>query len=129
MSGHDEDASASKKAPVAAENQTAGGRDPRITPLGDNAGVHIRTEEEPDEVAIDFGGFVVSLGTSCLINLGQHKNPETGKREKDLDAARQLIHILEMLQKKTRGNLDEDEGQLLKSLLFDLRMAYVEATK
>ena len=100
-----------------------------VKPLGDNAGVYIpREEEERRELALDFGGFLVSLGTSCLVNLGRYADPDTGTLHKDLAGARQVIHILEMLQEKTRGNLTEDEEQLLRSLLYDLRMAYVEAS-
>ena len=109
--------------------------DPRVTPLGGNAGVHVREEEddaEPSEtrdeerVPIDFGGFIVSLGTSCMVNLGKQPNPETGKTERDLPAARQTIDIIEMLRDKTRGNLDNQEQQLLTTLLHDLRKAYNE---
>ncbi len=34
-----------------------------------------------------------------------------------------------MLQDKTRGNLDHDEESLLRSILFDLRMKYVESAR
>lgn len=102
--------------------------DPRVTPLGGNAGVHIRSEEEEEEeLPLDFGGFIVSLGTSCMVNLGKHENPETGRLETDLEAAQQVIHILQMLQHKTRGNLSVEEEKLLATLLFDLREAYDEA--
>lgn len=115
MSNHDDDAAT---------------KEPRVTPLGDNAGVHIRTDEEKiDPVAIDFGGFLVSLATSCLVNLGRCSDPESGQTVTDFDAARQMIHILEMLQEKTSGNLTTDEEQLLRTLLYDLRIAYVEATR
>ncbi len=105
--------------------------DPRVTPLGGNAGVHIRSddEEKADEVAIDFGGFIISLGTSCMINLGKHEDPHTGTINRDLDAARQVIHILEMLREKTAGNLCVEEENLLKTLLADLRQAYGEAAE
>lgn len=108
---------------------------PRITPLGDNRGVHIASDEPAPshpagavDAAIDFGGFVISLGTSCMVNLGKYENPETGRYEKDLEAARQVIQILEMLQKKTRGNLEPEEERLIGSLIYDLRMAFVEAS-
>ena len=105
-------------------------KDPRITPLGDNAGVHIRSDhDEVDPVAIDFGGFLVSLATSCLMNLGRYSDPETGEVQTDFDAARQMIQIIEMLQEKTAGNLDTEEEQLLRTLLYDLRIAYVESTQ
>jgi hypothetical protein len=34
-----------------------------------------------------------------------------------------------MLAEKTRGNLDGQEAKLLESLLFELRMRYVESEK
>ena len=104
--------------------------DPRVTPLGGNAGVHIRSDENPEdrqEASIDFGGFIVSLGTSCMINLGKHTNPETGQIGVDLPAARQVIEILEMLRHKTRNNLDPEEEKLLDTLLHDLKQAYQDA--
>ncbi len=45
------------------------------------------------------------------------------------ELARQNIDILEMLQEKTRGNLDPEETRLLESLLFDLRMRFVETKR
>ncbi len=102
--------------------------DPRVTPLGGNAGVHIQSEDEPDDdPTIDFGGFIVSLGTSCMVNLGQHPNPETGTVDVDIPAASQVIDILQMLQHKTRGNLSREEEKLLETLLHDLRKAFDDA--
>lgn len=101
--------------------------DPRVTPLGGNAGVHIQAEpedEDDEEPMIDFGGFIVGLGTSCMINLGKQDHPETGTRQLDLPSAEEVIAILEMLQEKTRGNLDREEEQLLTALLRDLKSAY-----
>jgi hypothetical protein len=34
-----------------------------------------------------------------------------------------------MLEHKTKGNLDEPEHKLLASLIYDLRVAYVDAQK
>ncbi|MFU8803881.1 MAG: DUF1844 domain-containing protein [Bradymonadaceae bacterium] len=112
------------------------GRDedaPRGTPLGDNTGVHIPSSA-PDASAssgidIDFGGFIISLGTSCMVNLGKFENPETGAVHKDLDAAKQVIHILNMLRDKTRGNLEPEEERLLSSLIHDLKVAFVQASR
>ena len=51
---------------------------------------------------------------------------QSAPAEKNLPAARQTIELLEMLGEKTRGNLEEEERKLLESLLYDLRMRYVE---
>mgnify|MGYP000435070944 CR=1 FL=1 len=45
-----------------------------------------------------------------------------------LDTARHLIDVLGMLEHKTRGNLDESEQKLLQSLIYDLRVAFVDAS-
>jgi hypothetical protein len=46
-----------------------------------------------------------------------------------LTLARQNIDILDILQKKTKGNLTNEEEQLLLEVLRDLRLKYVEATR
>ncbi|MBA2663678.1 MAG: DUF1844 domain-containing protein [Bradymonadaceae bacterium] len=64
-----------------------------------------------------------------MINLGTFENPETGKIERDMAAARNIIQILVMLEQKTRGNLEAEEQRLIQSLIYDLKLAYVEANK
>jgi hypothetical protein len=80
--------------------------------------------------AIDFYTFVLSLGSSVLIHLGDAPHPETGKpAEPNLALAQQSIEILSMLQQKTRGNLSPEEDKLIDQLLLDLKLRYVEASK
>jgi hypothetical protein len=79
--------------------------------------------------AVDFHTFVLSLGSSALLHLGELERPGAGAVEKDLPMAKHTIDILAMLQEKTRGNLSPEEDKLLESLLFDLRLRYVEARK
>ena len=74
---------------------------------------------------IDFYTFVLSLGSSAFVHLGDAPHPETGKPEADLPLAKQTIDIIGMLQEKTRGNLTAEEEQLVGNLLSDLRLRYV----
>ena len=77
---------------------------------------------------VDFGTFVLSLGSSAIMHLGEHE--EAGaKVEKDLPLAKHTIDILAMLQAKTKGNLTSAEDKLMESLLYDLRLRYVNASK
>jgi hypothetical protein len=76
---------------------------------------------------MDFSMFVMSLGSSAMVNLGQLPPPEGMEVTLDLVAAKQIIDILGVLEEKTRGNLDESEDKLLASLLYDLRVHYVDA--
>lgn len=84
----------------------------------------------PELPRIDFSTFALSLATSALYHLGLAELPEGGGRaEKNLPLARQTIDTLELLQEKTRGNLDEEEAKLLESLLYELRLRCVEASR
>jgi len=74
-----------------------------------------------------FPAFLNGLVTDALINLGAVKNPMTGQQELNLDAARYLIDVLQMLRQKTKGNLDETESQFLDSALHELHLRFVEA--
>ena len=74
---------------------------------------------------LDFSMFIFSLNSSALVNLGVLDNPATGKNEKNISAAKQTIDILGMLEEKTRGNLSKQEEDMLKHMLYDLRMIYV----
>lgn len=80
--------------------------------------------------AMDFATFLISLSTSALYHLGlvaeQEGQPPPAP---DLPMARQTIDLLEMLEEKTRGNLSDDEAQLLESMLYELRMQFVEVQR
>ncbi|MDD4272491.1 MAG: DUF1844 domain-containing protein [Desulfobacter postgatei] len=76
---------------------------------------------------IDFSSFILSLYSSGLVQLGIVEDPSTGKKTKNLEIAKHTIDMIAMLQEKTSGNLNGDEQNLLKALLSELRIAYVEA--
>jgi uncharacterized protein DUF1844 len=75
---------------------------------------------------INFPTFIISLNASALVNLGAIEDPASGKKVKNLLIAKQTIDILSMLEEKTRGNLTEEEEQILKNILYDLRIIYVK---
>ena len=68
----------------------------------------------------------MSLNASALVNLGLIDDPASGGKSKNLPVAKQTIDIIAMLEEKTRGNLNEDEEQMLKSILYELRMLYIK---
>ncbi|MFH1144682.1 MAG: DUF1844 domain-containing protein [Candidatus Eisenbacteria bacterium] len=61
-----------------------------------------------------------------LIWLGKVPDPSTGKAHRELPQVREVIQFLEMLEMKTRGNLNPDEQQELRRVLTLLRLNYVE---
>jgi Domain of unknown function (DUF1844) len=80
--------------------------------------------------AVTFVGFVLSLAHTAAVHFGDVANPATGQTgELNLDAARQMIEILSLLEEKTRGNLSAEERQFLDQILYELRMRYIEVQK
>jgi hypothetical protein len=75
---------------------------------------------------IDFSTFVLSINSSALVQLGLIEDPASGQKTKNLALAKQTIDLLAMLEDKTRGNLTSDEENILKNLLYELRMLYVK---
>ncbi len=74
----------------------------------------------------DFVELLHFLHILCWQALGKVANPVSGKPEKNLQFAKRLIDILETLEIKTKGNLQEDEKRILEDMLTDLRLNYVD---
>jgi hypothetical protein len=81
-----------------------------------------------ESTEMGFETFVLSLGTATLVSLGEIKNPVSGNHDKNLVAAKQHIEILEMLSKKTAGNLTDNEARLIQQILYEVRLKYVAQT-
>jgi hypothetical protein len=99
-----------------------------VPPSGGTAGARppeTREEAEP----VTFSTFVLGLSTQALLHLGEIPNPLTKGLERDLPAAKQVIDILGILRQKTGSNLEPGEEALLDSVLYDLRMRYVELVR
>src|SRR5438093_11011005 len=75
---------------------------------------------------VDFHTFILSLGSSALLHLGELDHPDGREARPDLRLAKHTIDIIGMLEEKTRGNLTPPEARLMESLLYDLRLRYVE---
>jgi hypothetical protein len=100
---------------------------------GARAGANLADDRRSSEAsalpAVDFHTFVLSLGSSALLHLGELEHPDGGAAELDLPLAKHTIDILSMLEAKTKGNLTSAEEKLIESLLYDLRLRYVNASK
>jgi len=83
-------------------------------------------DKEPNYPPINFTNFVLSLSTSALFHFGDFPEQEDGKTQKNLPAAKQTIDILDMLNEKTKGNLNENEAQLIQGVLYELKLRYVK---
>lgn len=93
-----------------------------------------RRTDIPDSSGTDmdsalFANLVLQQTQMAMMLMGSFPHPETGKTFRDLERARLLIDQLEMLERKTRGNLTRDEAELLKQSLMNLRMGFVAAVE
>lgn len=78
---------------------------------------------------VDFSGFIVGLAETALLQLGFLKIQGQEQPRKDLPGAKHTIDLIALLEQKTKGNLTDDEKRILTDTLFQLRMAFVEASK
>ena len=79
---------------------------------------------------VSFTALVISLASSTAVHFGDLGDPVTGARQPvNLAGAAQTIELLAILEDKTRGNLTEDERQVLTQVLAELRLRYVELAK
>ena len=81
----------------------------------------------PDSISARFASMILQQTNMALMLLGRIPHPESGQSHTDVEAARMFIDQLEMLEHKTRGNLEPQEEKLLQQSLTTLRMAFVEA--
>jgi len=81
------------------------------------------------ETNVMFLQLVMSLEAAAMQQLGKIQNSFTGKIERNLELAKSTIDMLEMFEKKTAGNLSHEEEAILKRVLFQLRMNYVDELK
>lgn len=83
-------------------------------------------EQVSDYPPITFTNFVLSLSTSALFHFGDFPDSEGGASQKNMPAAKQTIDILDMINEKTKGNLNENENSLIQGVLYELKMRYVK---
>jgi hypothetical protein len=77
--------------------------------------------------AITFEHLVQQFYVSAMIQMGA--GAQEGQRPRvDIVGARTTIDLLGVLQEKTRDNLTEAETRTLESVLYEVRMAFLELT-
>ncbi|MEA3296444.1 MAG: DUF1844 domain-containing protein [candidate division Zixibacteria bacterium] len=76
-----------------------------------------------------FFQLVLSLQAGAMTQMGKVASQLTGEIERNMDMARNSIELLAMLEKKTKGNLTDDEQKVLNGVLYELRMNYMDELK
>jgi hypothetical protein len=109
------------------EEPEAGGAEEKSA-LADSEAGPTPPSEDPGAPKVDFSMLILSVSHSAFYHLGLVGDPATQQTAPvDKTLARSDIDLLEILQEKTQGNLTPEEENLLQSLLYDLRMRFVES--
>lgn len=87
--------------------------------------------EEPEEQKeiippLDFSSLILPFYTQALIKLGLAKDFISEKQEGDLELAKRLIDLLDLLKDRTKGNLKPEEEKFFSSCLQQLKLSYME---
>jgi hypothetical protein len=73
-----------------------------------------------------FMGLILMFHAAAMQHLGKTKNPLSDKIERSLEQAQFVIDTLDTLQKKTKGNLTDEEARFLTNAIKELKLNYVE---
>lgn len=84
--------------------------------------------ESASGVPVSFSSFVISLGSSSLMLMGEQLDPQQPAMPVNLPQAKEIIDLLSVLDVKTKGNLTTEEQAVMRDMLYALRMKYVSLT-
>jgi len=101
-----------------------------------------KNQEKKDEKAIprkktpevilpplEFSSLVLPFFTQGLLSLGQIENEKEEKEDKNIELAKRMIDLLDLLRQRTKGNLQPEEDAFLESSLHQLKLAYMDKAK
>jgi len=104
-------------------------RSPTTSPAASGIQPHQQTgPSDPHQdsgIPVTFSSFVISLGSSSLMLMGEQLDPQQPPIPVNLPQAKEIIDLLSVLEEKTTGNLTTEEQTVLRDMLYALRMKYV----
>jgi hypothetical protein len=78
---------------------------------------------------VDFQDLIMGFSSAALYYMEETAVEGKAKATKNMVLARQNIDIILILKEKTKGNLSDDESQMIEQVLADLQLKFVEAAK
>lgn len=98
---------------------------------GDGAGGAAEEAEEADAIppSRSFQLMVDFLTRNAAAMLGGMADPRTGQPFVDIEGAREMIDMLDVLREKTKGNLAKADSDLLVEVLGSLKLSFMEISK
>lgn len=86
-------------------------------------------DNEAQQQDLHFLVHVQQQADMAWMALGKQANPMTNETSVNLDAARFCIGVLEMIERKTAGNLNDEEAALLQNSLTNLRLNFLDVQR
>lgn len=111
-----------------AGNSTQGQAAPKDSAAAKEPGASETPSQEipasrPFQMLVDF------LTRNAAAMLGGVADPRTGQAFLDLEGAREMIDMLDVLREKTQGNLAQQDEDLLIEVIGSLKLTYMEVSK
>lgn len=93
------------------------------------AGAGIKGQEarhdDTEQSSIDFISFISTLAATAYMHLGERVAPDQPEEGVNLPAAKQMIDLLDLIRKKTEGNLEKREQDAMDAILYNLRVRFI----
>ncbi|HEY6467502.1 MAG TPA: DUF1844 domain-containing protein [Candidatus Acidoferrales bacterium] len=89
----------------------------------------VEEEEEKIPPSRSFQMMVDFLTRNAAAMLGGMADPRTGQPFVDIEGAREMIDMLDVLREKTKGNLAKADSDLLVEVLGSLKLTFMEISK
>ncbi len=89
-------------------------------------------EEREGEVSLNemlFVALVRDFESMAMVGFGKLVDPVSQKAERNMERAKIAVDMLGMLEEKTKGNLSQAELSLMRQVLTNLRLNYVDELK
>lgn len=98
---------------------------------GDGALETAPAEEEAEQIppSRSFQMLIDFLTRNAAAMLGGMADPRTGQPFVDIEGAREMIDMLDVLREKTKGNLAKADSDLLVEVLGSLKLTFMEISK
>jgi len=98
---------------------------------GDGASGTSEEAEEADAIppSRSFQLMIDFLTRNAAAMLGGMADPRTGQPFVDIEGAREMIDMLDVLREKTKGNLAKADSDLLVEVLGSLKLSFMEISK
>lgn len=80
-----------------------------------------------DKFLMNFSNIILSYAVNATIHLGLSPDPSTGKVSIDLNRAKDLIDMLDVLKEKTQNNLTDEEEKIMSETVSNLKNLYLNA--